>query len=313
MTIPPSVADFAIAIEIFQTLKDLSIERQQRILRWIFEGLGWTVPLFPSLSPTTPPQVTPATPPPSPISGCGSEKERHLMNERATSLLQKLIELLHTEGVAGFRNVAHAIAVALAKHPKFVGRVPFVLRMIPRVYYTMAITTTDEVTRAAMHDALDPHFMERAERIIGELEVNICGTGTRMIPATVGGGTEGASGERAPSDDVSHDAKWEPRPGPSGESTPSVDLSGSAEKSHESVRQFSVEALSAKEDRPCPYCGLRFSPSRRSQHYCSDECHEAAVELRKMGIEDLVDVIHPEAWKGQPSFYSDNLDPDAIK
>lgn len=65
MTTHAQSGDFDIAKAIFDQLKDLPFERQQRVLRWIAEGLG-VVPsstaAAPVHSPTTPISVNPLTP-----------------------------------------------------------------------------------------------------------------------------------------------------------------------------------------------------------------------------------------------------------
>jgi hypothetical protein len=55
MTTHANSDDFDIGKAIFEKLKDLPHERQQRVLRWVSEGLGTTI------IPSTPAQVAPAT------------------------------------------------------------------------------------------------------------------------------------------------------------------------------------------------------------------------------------------------------------
>jgi hypothetical protein len=73
MTSHGQVDDFDVGKAIFEQLKDLPPERQERVLRWVAEGLG--VSLAPTASPqvpaglTPPPLPTPFTPPPPVGSG----------------------------------------------------------------------------------------------------------------------------------------------------------------------------------------------------------------------------------------------------
>lgn len=70
MTTHAQSDDFDIAKGIFDQLKDLPAERQQRVLRWIAEGLG-VAPALPAPSPQSIVTSTPAVPAPTPTGGTG--------------------------------------------------------------------------------------------------------------------------------------------------------------------------------------------------------------------------------------------------
>lgn len=61
--------DFDIAKGIFDQLKDLPTERQQRVLRWIAEGLGVAPPGAPTLPAHSPMAPMAPNPPPSTVTG----------------------------------------------------------------------------------------------------------------------------------------------------------------------------------------------------------------------------------------------------
>lgn len=68
MTTHANIDDFDIGKAIFEKLKDLPVDRQQRVLRWVAEGLGSAAPLG-----SSPPQMPPPPAGPTPMAGGGCD------------------------------------------------------------------------------------------------------------------------------------------------------------------------------------------------------------------------------------------------